>query len=923
MVNGMAAAQRFPWLAPLCLALAGSGSVLVLVEGAAGMGKTHVLGELSALPEAVEAHRALWRCGGAEELPDMGTGPVLLLVDDVHRATPRERAWLRGVAETPRPGLAAVLAHRPEELDTAGLPLGTPAVSYPPGLSVFRHRLHVWDAERVRRAAAVALGDRATDEAAERLYAQSGGVPQVVVDLLGALRVGTRPQCTASEVDAAGVPVRLAELTLSRLDRLAAEDRPVAWAAAVLGESADRDELIAVSGMGEARGRDALLAALAAAVLSETAEGRYGFAVRLAATAVHERVPGPIRQELHGRAAKVFTRRQPVSWAAVAGHRRAAGRRKSWLRAVEKAARAAAKSGRHQEAIRLLEQALAVPEVAPGDRARLAPLLARSAVIGLRSDQTVAALTQVVRDADLPADVRGELRLDLGLMLCNQVGDFAAGARELEAAAEELSDLRPALASRAMAALAMAEWPSGTLEGHRNWLRKAARIAEDSGNEVARAAVAANHASLAVACGDPEARDLVAALPVDSPLAGCREHAARGLCNAADAAVWRGAYPWGQELLSAGLDLSARSGVPYIEQTAQATSLLLDWWTGRWSGLAERCEQFVAATADMPLVAADGNMVRGLLAFAQGDWGPAVHWLTALGAPSLERTRMPLAVATSGALIRLALARENLPAAADRARAAWSAVADKGVWVWAAELAPWAVEALARSGDMAAARSVVTEFARGLEGRDAPSGQAAVVWSRAGLEEAEGRLTEAVRSYRSAAAAYWQLSRPYAWALTFEGAARCSLANGEQRPDAAGEGMGEPTAVGDAVEERIPGDAEEVTGRFDAIASLQRCVHEYGELGAVYDAARARALLRSHQPAQARRPGRPALADQLSPREGEVAELAGRGLTNREIATALHLSPRTVEQHVARAIRKMGVLSRHDLAQACPPRAER
>jgi DNA-binding NarL/FixJ family response regulator len=135
--------------------------------------------------------------------------------------------------------------------------------------------------------------------------------------------------------------------------------------------------------------------------------------------------------------------------------------------------------------------------------------------------------------------------------------------------------------------------------------------------------------------------------------------------------------------------------------------------------------------------------------------------------------------------------------------------------------------------------------------------------------------------------------------------------------------MGEPTAVGDAVEERIPGDPEEVTGRFDAIASLQRCVHEYGELGAVYDAARARALLRSHQPAQARRPGRPALADQLSPREGEVAELAGRGLTNREIATALHLSPRTVEQHVARAIRKMGVLSRHDLAQACPPRAER
>ncbi|MFG3336554.1 LuxR C-terminal-related transcriptional regulator [Streptomyces tendae] len=922
MVNGMAAVQRFPWLAPLRLALAGSGSALVLVEGVAGMGKTHVLSELSALPEAAEAHRTLWRCGVAQELPDTGRRPVLLLVDDVHRATPQETQWLRQVAENPRPGLAAILAHRPEELDTAGLPLGIPAVSYPPGLSVFRHRLHGWDTEHVRRAAAEALGDRATDEAVERLYVRSGGVPQVVVDLLDVLRAGTHPTCTAFDVDAAGVPVRLAELTLSRLDRLGAEDRPVAWAAAVLDESASRDELLAVAGMGEARGRDALLAALTAAVLSETAEGRYGFAVPLAAEAVRERVPGPIRQDLHERAGKALARRQPVSWAEVARHRRAAGLGKRWLRAVEKAACAAAESSRHQEAIRLLEQALAVPEVAPDDRARLAPLLARSAVIGLRSDETVAALTQVVRDARLPPEVRGELRLDLGLMLCNQVGEFAAGARELEAAAEELSDVCPALASRAMAALGMAEWPCGTLESHRNWLRKAARIAQDHGNDVARAAVAANQASLAVACGDPEARELVTALPADSPLPGCREHAARGLCNAADAAIWRGEYAWGKDLLSAGLDLSARSGVTYAEQTAQATGLLLDWWTGQWSGLAERCERFVAATADMPLVAADGNMVRGLLAFSQGHWGPAVRWLTASGAPSLERTRMPLAVATSGAVIRLALARENLPAAADRARAAWSAVADKGVWVWAAELAPWAVEALTRSGDMAAARTVVAEFARGLEGMDASAGQAAVMWSRAGLEEAEGRLTEAVRSYRRAAAAYRQLPRPYAWALTMEGAARCSLANGEQRPDAAGEGMREPEAAGDALRERTAGAAGADTGRFDAIASLQRCVHEYGELGASYDAARARAMLRSHQPAQARRPGRPAQTGQLSAREGQVAELAGGGLTNREIATALHLSPRTVEQHVARAIRKMGVLSRHDLAQACPPGAE-
>ncbi|WP_199781657.1 helix-turn-helix domain-containing protein, partial [Streptomyces sp. HCCB10043] len=46
----------------------------------------------------------------------------------------------------------------------------------------------------------------------------------------------------------------------------------------------------------------------------------------------------------------------------------------------------------------------------------------------------------------------------------------------------------------------------------------------------------------------------------------------------------------------------------------------------------------------------------------------------------------------------------------------------------------------------------------------------------------------------------------------------------------------------------------------------------------------------------------------------EVAQLASSGLTNREIAATLHLSPRTVEQHIAGAMRKTGALSRRDLA---------
>ncbi len=911
MVDDMAAVRRSPWLAPLRLALGGNGSVLVLVEGSAGLGKTRTLHGLSGLPEAAGARRSLWRCGAAQERPETGEGPALLLVDDAHRATPQERAWLREVLERPWEGLAAVVAYRPEEVDTAGLPLGTPAVSYPPGLAVFRHRLRTWGVDRVRRAASEVLGEQATHEAVARLHACSGGVPQVVADLLGALGTGSGSRCTAADVDAAGVPVRLAELVLSRTDALAAADRPVVWAAAVLGEPAGRDELLSVAGLDGTRGRAALLAALAGAALSEVAQGRYGFPVPLAATAVRERVPGPVREELHGRAARVLARRRPVPWAEVARHRGAAGRRKSWLKAVEKAALAAVESGHHQEAIGLLERTLAVPEVPARYRARLAPLLARSAVVGLRSDQTVEVLTQAVRDPGLPVDVRGQLRLDLGLMLANQVGDLAAGMRELEAAVEELGEVRPALTSRAMVALAMPEWPTGTLAGHREWLRRAAGLVRAGDSEEARAAVAANHASLAVACGDPQARELVAALPVDGPPAGCREHAARGLCNAADAALWRGSYQWGGELLSAGLDLSARIGASYTEQTAQGTRLLLDWWAGRWAGLGERCERFVADTADMPVVAADAHLVRGMLAFVQGDWTQAVHWLTALGAPAPECTRMPLAATTAGALIRLALVRDDPPAAAEQARAAWTAVAEKGIWAWAAELAPWAVEAVARAGDAAAARRMTAEFVRGLAGQDAPSARAAVAWSRAALEECEGRRPEAAGSYRQAADAYRELSRPYAWALTTEGAARCSLLDGTEHSGARDE-TARNGVDGTAGEDGADG------GRAHAVASLRRCVEQYTELGAVYDAARARTLLRSHQPPEVRRPGRPAFDDRLSPREREVAELAARGLMNREIAVVLHLSPRTVEQHVARALRKTGALSRRDLLRASP-----
>jgi len=52
----------------------------------------------------------------------------------------------------------------------------------------------------------------------------------------------------------------------------------------------------------------------------------------------------------------------------------------------------------------------------------------------------------------------------------------------------------------------------------------------------------------------------------------------------------------------------------------------------------------------------------------------------------------------------------------------------------------------------------------------------------------------------------------------------------------------------------------------------------------------------------------------LTHRESEIAHLAAKGLSNRQIASTLFLSVRTVESHLYQARAKLGAASRRDLA---------
>ncbi|MFI0485907.1 response regulator [Actinomadura sp. 9N215] len=70
-------------------------------------------------------------------------------------------------------------------------------------------------------------------------------------------------------------------------------------------------------------------------------------------------------------------------------------------------------------------------------------------------------------------------------------------------------------------------------------------------------------------------------------------------------------------------------------------------------------------------------------------------------------------------------------------------------------------------------------------------------------------------------------------------------------------------------------------------------------------------VARRPDPAEPSRPG--SLLDGLTGREREVVRLAGRGLSNGEIAARLELSPLTVKTHVSRAMSKLGARDRAQL----------
>ncbi|PDP89686.1 helix-turn-helix transcriptional regulator [Glycomyces fuscus] len=821
---------------------------------------------------AATEHHRLYRA--LAELLD-ALGPAVLVLEDVQWADPATRDLLHYLAPRLPPRLGLVLTYRPEDLPRA-FPVAALATRVP--LSTPHHEItlapllpeHLLDLAR-------RMLPRATAADAHRLHTWTGGLPLAAVETLRHLAAtppapSTPP--TACVPPDPPVPASLRDWLLERLRRLDRDTRRLLRAASVLDHPCEETDLARVAGLDPRRAERALSRARHLGLLRTTAPATLTLATPLLRRVYHDALPHAKRRRLHRAALTTLGRAPDPPHARLAHHARECTHLDAWTDHAERAADQALSQGEDATAVTLLRDALTRQSLPVRRRYELALKLGRAALTGNSAEDTITVLREVLAAPGLSALQRGELRMELGLLLLNQASQGGTARGELVRAAAELAP-SPGLAARAMCALAVPRATPDPVDTHRRWMERAVAAAQRSRDPAVGHSVAVNRATLLAQIGDP------AAWQVDLPDPGAsyaahpppqvvtrRREFARASLNLADAAVMLGHYVRADRHLDDATRWSPAAEVPFFHESAQTLRLLLDWARGHWRDLAEEAERHLGSSR-LHSVTAELTLVRAALDLARGEPGAAQERLSRFDPPGPDYT-VPVRAFAAGLLARLATARADPDAAWARVEGLVSLVAGKGIWVWAADLVP-GMEALLPSGRHAVAQDLCVRFRSGLRGTSAPAASAALLRLEAALAHHGGRRDRALRLYTEAEAAYRDMPRPYDAAQVREAAARLG-------PD---------------------------------VDALRAALEDYTRLGATWDAARVRRTLRAHGVATAPAPGR--RGGRLSPREAEVAALAARGRTNREIAGLLHLSPRTVETHVANALAKLGLRSRREL----------
>jgi DNA-binding CsgD family transcriptional regulator/tetratricopeptide (TPR) repeat protein len=841
---------------------------------------------LPAAPEPAEdataARSRLFRAL-AELLGCLGTG--LLVVEDVHWADEATLEFLLFLASRPpaaalAPGLLVTV--RPEDAPAGSLlPRLARLATGTRGL-----RLELGPLSQAGTAALVwsMLGEQVTQGFTAFLHEQAGGVPLAVeesVRLLAARADLTRRdgRWVRRRLPRLAVPPTIRDSVQERSAQLTRDAREALSAAAVLAEPAREDMIAVVAGLEADRARCGISEALGCALLAEDERGLVSFRHALGCRAVYEAIPGPARRLLHQRAGEALAQLEAPA-ATLARHFREAGDTQRWLQHAEQAADLALAVGDQATSATLLAGLVTGAGLDAGETARL---MDKVVLLALPEESHFAQLAAALRgmlggDGLGPGEEAG-LRFQLGRLL-GTMNERDASQGELQRAVAGL----PPGSVQAARAMTQLGWPLGgdsSAREHLQWLRRAEVAAADI-PPLERLRLAIDRASALLLLGEEAGWEQAGQIPWQPRAPGESLQVTRAHGNIGEVAMLWGRYAEARRRLEHAAGLSDRYEYVHLQELAAANLAHLDWFTGAWPGLAERAAA-LAADDVRSAVLDEGMLIGGLLAAAVGDRERAIELLEQFAAGVRRDGDAQYLMEPAAALARLHLAAGDPAEALRVTEEPIARVARKGTWLWAADLVPARVAALAAARQAGEGASLAEAFGCGLEGRSAPAAKASLIVCRAILAEAGGEWAAAATLFGRAAAAWRELPRPYDALLAADRQARCLLHDRQQE---AGLQLLSKTADG-----------------------LRR-------LGALGDATRAEKTLAESGTGQRAWPtrGRPGYGDNLSPRERDVVRLVAGGQTNQEIAQTLVLSRHTVDGHLKSAMRKLHVTSRTALA---------
>ncbi|MEU6979008.1 AAA family ATPase [Streptomyces sp. NPDC046371] len=818
-------------------------------------------------------------------------GDTVLVLERIHLAEPATLRLLDHLTDAMPAGLRLVVT------EDAAPALPVLGVRVPSGGRCEEIRVRPWTTQQTEQFVRLWAGGHPqlrSDELPELpelaglVYELSGGLPGAAGALLDAAGEllsaggadGPRGLAALAAVQEAGVPGRVVREFARRCAPLAQDAWRIVEAAAVLDRPAPVSVLAEVAQCPPDLAEAAVDVCVRRSVLRADGSS-LAFRHPLDRRAALARVPGPRAARLGVRAARILHRAGdgPVPLVDLARLYTAAGHVREGLRCLVVAADRAAATGDYATATRLYTRALVEDPRAKG-RVRTAAKLARTAQLARTGAQVVAAVRTVLDEDDPPPRLRGEIRLHLSVVLRNQTGGALDSLEEVARAIPDLEVSDPQTAARAMAVAAIPSIQGWPVDRHRHWLDRGETLAEQVTDPVARAAITANRATALMLVGDPRAWQAAQALcgPAESAMAAV--HHARGWTNLAHASSALGYGTRARDFLDRAVAGLADTSSPYLEGLVRTARLVLAWHGGHWDGLHAAADHTARLYQEIPDLTAEATLVRGLISLhVLGDVPRARHDLAEAARTTCYDTGFVL-TSSAAATARVHLEAGRPGQACEAVEDVLRRLAHTQGWVWASEVVPVAVEALHGSGRTARARRLVADFAAGSANGDAPAAQAALTVCRALLAQAVDRTGEAVGLLTDAEAQWRSLGRPLDAARAAEARGRCLLG--------------------------LHGEA--------AARDVQDVVEVYQTLGARWDVARCRRLLRRHAIVTTHRRGRLGYGDRLSPREEEVALLVVQGRANRDIAESLVLSTRTVEHHVARIMRKQNASSRGDIA---------